>query len=366
MTARMATMKRGRRLGVVGAAFALATMALAGGATVASASPADSALADALFRDGKALEAKGDHVAACPKFEESYRLDPKVGTLLNMAACHEEIGKIGTAWGEFNEAAAEARAQKTAARETYARKHAAALEAKLSKVTFVTVDPADRDLTLQLDGKDLGSAPLGTPLPLDPGPHELVAHADGRDPYSTRVTVPVGPATQTVTIPHLEKSKVVAVAVLPAGSGAGVANGQTTTSFSGSGTPGVDQAARPGSWHKPVGITSLVVGGVAIAVAGTFGGLALSKHSDGNDLCNSQDQCTGDGKSKQDSARTFAAVSTATAVVGGLGVVLGVIFLVTTPHGDPASASSGGSPSQMWFRPSVARGGGTAEWGVSF
>jgi hypothetical protein len=365
MTARMATMKRGRRLGVVGAAFALTTTALASGATVASASPADSALADALFRDGKALEAKGANVAACPKFVESYRLDPKVGTLLNMAACHEKIGKVGTAWGEFNEAAAEARAQKTVARETYAKKHAAALEAKLSKVTFVTVDPADRDLTLQLDGKDLGSAPLGTPLPLDPGPHELVAHADGRDPYSTRVTVPVGPATQTVTIPHLEKTKVVAP-VVALGTGPGVVSGQTTTSMTRAGTPSTDEAARPGSWHKPVGITSLVVGGVAIAVAGTFGGLALSKHNDGNDLCNAQDQCTGDGKTKQDSARTFAAVSTATAVVGGVGVALGVIFLVTTPHADSASASSGSSPGQMWFRPSVARGGGTAEWGVSF
>ena len=349
MTARASARARATTL------LALATIAGSGG--LAHASPADSALADALFRDGKALEAKGDNAAACPKFEESYRLDPKVGTLLNMAQCHEAIGKTGTAWGEFNEAQAEARAQKTTKREEYAKKHAAELEAKLSKVTFVAADPGDRDLTLRLDGKDLGSAPLGTPLPLDPGVHQLVAHAEGREPFTRKVTVPVGPATQTVTIPHLDKTRaVVAVAPPPPSS-----HGPTGTSI----LPAVEDESTRGSWHKPAGIASLVVGGVGLAVAGTFGGLALSKHNDASDEC-SGSHCTPDGVDKQNTARTLATVSTVTTIVGAVGVGLGVVFLVTTPHDDPASAKNGVAPGAMWLHPSVGPGGGTAEWGMSF
>jgi hypothetical protein len=353
MTARASARARATTL------LALATFAGSGG--LAYASPADSALADALFRDGKALEAKGDNAAACPKFEESYRLDPKVGTLLNMAQCHEAIGKTGTAWGEFNEAQAEARAQKTTRREEYAKKHAADLEARLSKVTFVAVDPGDRDLTLRLDGKDLGSAPLGTPLPLDPGVHELVAHAEGRESYATKVTVPVGPATQTVTIPHLEKSKPVVAAVPPPPPPVITGTGPSTSI-----SPGVDHESPHGSSLKTAGVVTLIGGGVVLAVAGTFGGLALSKHNNANCVGT---HCTPDGVQDQKTARNFATVSTVTTIVGAVGAGLGIVFIIAAPpRHDPASAKNGVAPAAaaMWLHPSVGPGGGTAEWGISF
>ena len=49
-------------------------------------------MAESLFREGKRLSSEKKFSEACPKFEESYRLDPGLGTLLNLATCHLSFG----------------------------------------------------------------------------------------------------------------------------------------------------------------------------------------------------------------------------------------------------------------------------------
>src|SRR5262245_38278640 len=70
-----------------------------------AAEPRDAAAAEVLFEAGKNLMERGDYAAACPKFEESYRLDPATGALFALALCHERAGKIATAWVEYMEVA---------------------------------------------------------------------------------------------------------------------------------------------------------------------------------------------------------------------------------------------------------------------
>jgi len=52
---------------------------------------------------------QGDYAAACPKLEESQRLDPALGTLLNLADCREQEGNVATAWSLFRDAESLAR-----------------------------------------------------------------------------------------------------------------------------------------------------------------------------------------------------------------------------------------------------------------
>src|SRR5688500_18545046 len=69
----------------------------------------DKALAEVLFREGRQLLQRGETDAACEKFAESHRLDEALGTLLNLAVCHESQGRFASAWAEFHQAAATAR-----------------------------------------------------------------------------------------------------------------------------------------------------------------------------------------------------------------------------------------------------------------
>jgi hypothetical protein len=142
----------------------------------------NAAIAEQLFLDGQKLMDAGHFADACKKFTDSQRLDPAIGTLMHLAACHEKAGKVATAWSEFNDVAAQAQKAGQAQREKYARDHAAALDSKLQKVIIELSHPAD-GTTIRLDGSTLPLGVLGTEVPLDPGDHALEVTAPGMKPW---------------------------------------------------------------------------------------------------------------------------------------------------------------------------------------
>src|SRR5262249_7510342 len=127
--------------------------------------------AETLYDEGKKLMLEGKFAEACERFEESQRLDPGTGTLLNLANCLNKLGKTASAWAKFREAAAIARAAVEQARVDLAEKSAAEIESRLSKVRFEV--PKIAGLTVNVDGVALGPASLATEIPLDPGEHAL-------------------------------------------------------------------------------------------------------------------------------------------------------------------------------------------------
>lgn len=73
---------------------------------LAAASDGKRKRAAELFESGKALFQAGAFAEACPKLEDSYRLDPSTGTLLALASCHERQGRLELAWEELTRARA--------------------------------------------------------------------------------------------------------------------------------------------------------------------------------------------------------------------------------------------------------------------
>src|SRR5688572_24676732 len=85
-------------------ALALVLLTLFGERT-AAAQLTDPAAAEALFQEGRRLLKIDEVLAACSKFDESLRLDPAIGTLINVAACQERLGRTATAWQHWRAAA---------------------------------------------------------------------------------------------------------------------------------------------------------------------------------------------------------------------------------------------------------------------
>src|SRR5271156_4908852 len=94
----------------------------------------DVAAAQALFDDGRALMKAGKFAEACPRLEESERLDSGPGTEVNLADCYEHAGRTASAWAEVEVVADSLRARGKHDREKSARARASVLQPKLTKL----------------------------------------------------------------------------------------------------------------------------------------------------------------------------------------------------------------------------------------
>jgi hypothetical protein len=151
------------------------------GAVHANAQTTTEPIAQRFFDEGRELMLQERYVEACDRFKESHRLDPEVGTLLNLALCHEHQGKLATAYVEYNDALAVALRVQDTERVELARSRLQALKPRISQIV---VTPHEQDAALaigvELDGAPLSAAVLGDPIPVDRGDHEIVVTAEGR------------------------------------------------------------------------------------------------------------------------------------------------------------------------------------------
>ncbi len=280
---------------------------------VATAQSSDVALAEALFQDGRRLMLAQRYDEACPKFEESYRLVKKLGTLLNLGTCHDKQGKTASAWGELTEAVLLAKEAGEKQRVEYARKLVDDLEKRLSKLV-VEVPNAPTDAEVKVDDAPIGRAAWGTPIPLDPGEHRVVVVAPGFEAWEKTVTLTKEPGTLRIEAPALKPAKVEAAP-------------ETRRN------PPVAapvETASPGTNTAQL-VSGVVIGGlglVSIGVGSYFGIATFDKQSESEDHC-VETRCDAAGVALREDAATFATVSTATFVVGGVAVAGGLVLALT-------------------------------------
>ena len=177
----------------------------------------NAALAESLFREGKRLSSERRFAEACPKFAESYKLDAGLGTLLNLASCHESEGKPASAWAEFSDAASRAKREGDSDRAQLAQEHVRALEPKLAYLTIsMAVGASIPGLVITFDTRELSSAALGVRLPVDPGRHQITASAPGKLSNSQTVDAPAPGGNQGVVLPALQDAPKAVPAATPA------------------------------------------------------------------------------------------------------------------------------------------------------
>ncbi len=309
-------------IGVSSFVLSVATAARAG----------DPAAAEALFREGRTLMEKGELAAACPKLEQSQKLDPSSGTMLNLALCHEKEGRIATAWAEYLVAARMARTQGKADRAQAAEGYASALEPKLSYLT-VNVSQKVQGMVIRRGGTELDASTLGSRLPIDPGEQVLTVSAPGMKTLELKLTIGAGDA-QTVVIPALEKE---APSAAPAAAPPSPAAGPVA------GAPRNDAAplaASPprASAEKGTSVVPWVIGGVGVAAVGVgsvFGVLALGTYGDADEACPSHRGCSGNALDVRDRASFQATVANVGIGVGLVGIGLGAVLLITGSEDEP-------------------------------
>jgi hypothetical protein len=164
---------------------------------------AQSAEAEALFRDGRTLIKAGKLASGCDKLAASERLESSIGTLLNLGDCREKLGKLASAWAAFRKAEAMAkRAGGDDKRQAEAGRRAAALEPRMSNLVIDVAQRVD-GLVVRRDDEVVDDAVWNTPLPVDPGTYEITAEAPGRAPWRTSVAIAAGTPRRVVEVPPL-------------------------------------------------------------------------------------------------------------------------------------------------------------------
>jgi hypothetical protein len=299
-------------------------------AIASTAHAGDKDKADALFKHGKKLMDEKKYSDACEAFEKSMKLDPQIGTELNVGRCYEEWGKLGSAFHAYKTAekmakdAGDARAPKIT-------ELIGELDPQVPRLTIHIPEGADTS-TVTIDGDKVTS--FDQPIVLDPGPH-TVAYATSKGKKKSKV-VPIergGSSEINLDLP-----------VKPAHT-----DDTTTTATTPVTTPHVDEPADPGHGYR---LGAYALGGAGLAAIGVSTYLTIAAKSKYNDAL--KDHCGGMTNGCDDiglkdthDARHQANIGTIVFIAGAAAIGGGVLLYVLQPQAEKAEQA-------MYVVPSVA------------
>lgn len=299
----------------IGLVLPLAVLLTAPGAL---AQNKDSVAAEALFQEGRQLLEEGKAAEACPKLAESHRLDPATGTLMALALCHEQEGKLASAWAEFTEVEGRARSEGRKDRVQLARKRAAALKPRLSTLTIHVSPEASQasGLAISRDAVELGKGSWNAAVPIDGGEHTIEVTAPGKQTQKLSVTVkPEGDQAELSVGPLIDEPTKPAEPLKPLVPPPAAA-------------PPEKHGLAPLQW---AGIGTGAAGVIALGVGGVFLAGALGKKSDSDSDCTG-DVCGPAGQKARSDAVDKGNMATIFGIAGGVLVAGGVtLYFVGRP-----------------------------------
>jgi hypothetical protein len=316
--------------------------ALAGvlGTSTAHGQPEVAAAAE-LFQRGLADMMAGRYDVGCPALADSYRLDPRPGTLFTLAECQNKAGKVASAVKGYQDflklvaALSPALQEKQKARQVVANEQLAALEPRVPQLTLVLPPDAPAGTVVKRDGLVVEAASLDVAVRLDPGEHVISAQPPGKAAYETRLQL--APSEQKRVVVELGPPS--APPPVPT-------------------TPEPSEPADDGSVLRMAGLVTGGVGAAALLVGAITGGLAMSENGTAEENCTGT-VCNQEGLDAIDRTRPLGNASTACFVIGGVGVAAGVLMYLLAPSPDSETGTSvGRAPTiRPWFASTMDVGG---------
>lgn len=326
------------------------TALLLGAPTVTLAGDVEQA--KSLFDQGLSDFMVGRYEKACPAIDRSYRLDPRPGTLFTLAECEARRGRVATAVARYTEYLALYRQfvpKKQAEQKDRADASRSQIETLSPLVPLVTLrlpEGCPEDVEVRHDGETLPVLSLSAPLAVNPGENVFTVQAPGGPLIEHRIDLKAGdrkelrlsldraeaPApTVTATVTALPS------AIAPLVTAPQVAATALVT------TPDV----RP----FRLGAISLgAVGVIGLGLGAATGVLALDAKSVVSRECQrdgARDVCSPHGVVAGEQLKVLGAASTASFVIGAVGLAAAGVVLLATPSSHPAK-----SPVRLSLTPS--------------
>jgi hypothetical protein len=283
----------------------------------------DEAAARVLFSEGRKLVDSGRYAEGCAKFAESLKLDPGVGTSFNLADCQERIGRTASAWARFLDVATATKLEGQQERERVARARASALEPRLSRLT-IAVGAKMAGLVIERDGLPIDAAAWGVPVPIDPGPHLVVARAPGAKEWSQTTSIPEGPSTVLLAVPPLESlpSRLEPAAIL--------ARADAAPSLAVRPSPDLEPRR---AWSPPVLVLG-TLGAVVLSTGSVFALALSSENEEAKALCPESKCRNSEEKRRHDALVTDARRDRAVAFIAagvGTSALVAAAYLLLRP-----------------------------------
>lgn len=266
-----------------------------------------------LFHEGREDAKRGDYQAACPKFEKSFAVAAKPGTLLNLADCHEKRGKLARALASYERllpllAPGDERVQ-------VAEGRIAELQKKVARLTLTGRLPLGA--LVKQDGEEVLSSEMNTPRPMDPGGHVVEIKQSGKPERRLEIVLR---EAESRTLDLSDPETVPPAVSRPAPVSKAEVEPRRET-LHGAAPPPRDRSAA-----YAVG----GAGGVAMLVAGVTGAMALSKKGTMDSHCDGASACDQQGLDAASSGRSLATISNIAFGLGALGLGVGGYLLFTS------------------------------------
>ena len=266
------------------------------------------------FQEGVALAAANNCGAALLKFRSVARVKNTAQVSFNIAECEERMGRLASALGDYRLAANAAQNDAKSA-DIYAKvsERVTALEGRVPKIKVTRGKGAD-SATIELDGVELGSAQLGTEIPVDPGPHVVVGKIGDKQYAHEAVTLE---EKQTKTIDVVMNAPVV----------------KNETGAEPTTTPTEEPPPQKPRSRVP-GIVIASAGAVSVGVGLLFFGLRGGTLSDHDAICGAgQTICppsaATQGHSIADKGKTYTGLFEVFTGLGTVAVVTGIVLAAT-------------------------------------